>query len=183
MSEDLKKGATEGEKAAEFKKSFMEAAEFFKDFPERSEKMLESMFEASNAYLSKFITIGYASFFGIWALVRNEMTGGQALVTALFMLISVSLYVCNEIWHAIHWNALSGKWTAATGKGSAQKNVDNFQNLSKDVQAAMKAHGRMRPSIFRLILIFAALAVITMLFALITNLWALYVMDARFMKT
>lgn len=183
MAEDDQQSESPDRKLSATLKDLERLAESLKDFPERTERTMASLFEDSDSYLSKFIAIGYASFFAIWALVRQDMTPGQIFLTAVFMLISVTLYVFNEIVNAIHLNALSENWSKADANGNLQDRFDRFGDFSKRVTDQAKKYGRIRPFIFRLTLLFALLAVGTMLFALVADLWAAYVVDPRIVKS
>src|SRR5688500_7617814 len=60
--------------------------------------LLGQMLDRLMAVNGFFITAGYASFFGLWAMVRDEIPSAYVVSSSLWLLLSAALFVG---WHII----------------------------------------------------------------------------------
>ena len=73
------------------------------EFKERMENFVKSqlqLFESAQAY-SNAIIAGYAGFFGIWSLTKNNLTKNTVDVVAILIGLSLFIYVSWEIYGMI----------------------------------------------------------------------------------
>lgn len=59
-------------------------------------KLTSTMYDKSKAYTNLIIMAGYAGFFGLWSITKDNLTPKQVLWSALFLLISLSSFVFFE---------------------------------------------------------------------------------------
>jgi len=60
-------------------------------------KIFSALYEKASAYTQLIIVAGYASYFGIWALVKEYINSRSAIWSALLMSLSVTIFVFFEV--------------------------------------------------------------------------------------
>jgi hypothetical protein len=159
------------------------------ELPEKLIPLLKQAIDSGSQYVSKIITVGYASFFAIWAMTRTYMTPGQVLLTAILMLISVAVFVANEVWNVAMLNRVlqmgSGIPNLPPISQGKINNVTELDARTEAMAAALKtaqeglAHINVSTMRFqglrrwalRVALVFAIGAVSVMVYALVNDLW------------
>src|SRR5688500_7893421 len=63
---------------------------------ENRAKFLVELLEKAVSVNSFFITAGYGTFFGLWAILKDDLPRGYAAGAGLLLLISAALFV---FWH------------------------------------------------------------------------------------
>jgi len=77
---------------------------------EDQKQMLSTMYDRSHTYNSIILVIGYAGFFGLWTLVRDYISSGQALWGALLISISLIALIFFETYKMIFSSWLILTW-------------------------------------------------------------------------
>jgi hypothetical protein len=118
------------------------------------------------------ITIGYGSFFAIWALAKTHMEAGEVLLTALLMLLSVLLYIGNELYNALLFRKITDIMPSIEAADPAAINAwfDALKKWAEKSQWILARVNYLRPSIMWGALVFAVMAVAVMLWALLSCL-------------
>jgi hypothetical protein len=151
------------------------AAEAFAELPQKFEKVLAGTVDVANAYVSKMLTVGYATFFAIWALTKSYMSPAQVFLTALLMLVSVAIFVANEIFNITMINRVARALLSAeplkTYKDLAAK-VEGIETELRSLSATATRYRGIQSGSLYTTLAFACGAVLVMVYALLVGLWA-----------
>jgi uncharacterized membrane protein len=165
--------------------------EKFAELPEKLTVVVKQAIDAGSQYVSKIITIGFASFFAIWAMTRTYMSSGQVLLTALLMLVSVVLFVANEIYNVTMINRVvrvhgdlreppeTGSKITSVGQMDAlneqmKAKLADVQSGLENINTAMTRFQGLQRWALRVALLFAIGAVVVMVYSLIRDLWIAY---------
>jgi hypothetical protein len=66
--------------------------------------IIAGSYEKANAYTNLVILAGYAGLFALWQFTKDNLTRSQVLVSGLFLLVSIAIFVLFEIYKA-HYTA------------------------------------------------------------------------------
>jgi len=88
-------------------------------------KLASAIYDKTMAYTNLIIMAGYAGFFGLWSITKDNLTPKQVLWSALFLLISGSSFVFFETVKMIV-NA-----SFMLSRNSALKRIPGKQNLNE----------------------------------------------------
>lgn len=145
---------------------FKKLAEDMAALPDKVDRLMRSFFESAGSYVSKVMTIGYAGFFGIWAMTRTIMKPGPVLLTASLMLISISIFVANEIYNVSMLNKVA--------HGGGMEGIKGVTEHIGKLSATVRKYQGMQQWALRVTLAFACAAVLVMVYALVVDLWHVY---------
>ena len=141
-------------------------------------KLASALYDKSIAYTNLVIMAGYAGFFGLWSVTKDNLTPKQVLWSALFMVISLSSFVFFEVAKMIFNSCFM------LSKNSALKRLSGAQNLDEIIKI-FKEHDKTIESrsvkfahfwVFALIIIIptAVFGASILMYSFIVNLLALY---------
>ena len=65
-------------------------------------KILSETFERSTNYTNLLLVAGYAGFFALWQVTRDLLSRRQVVVSALLMLLSITIFVVYEIYRSLY---------------------------------------------------------------------------------
>jgi hypothetical protein len=63
-------------------------------------RIITSAYDKANAYTNLIIIAGYAGFFALWQMTKDYLGRKQALLSALFILVSLIVFIVFEIYKA-----------------------------------------------------------------------------------
>jgi hypothetical protein len=141
---------------------------------ERQERLASMLYDRANTYNSIVMVIGYASFFSLWALTRNDISKCQALWAAVLISVSLIGLVIFEtykmiftswiifIWKKLLIDTKPVDWNAA---------VENHKEFEKRVATANIWHIRIWIIQLSIIIPTGFLAAAIMLWAFLSALW------------
>ena len=141
-------------------------------------KLASAMYDKAIAYTNLVIMAGYAGFFGLWSITKDNLTPKHVLWSALFILISISSFVTFETVKMI----VNACFMFSTNKllkrlPDAQTEKD-FVNILKEYEKTVKSKNVKFCYfwIFALIIIIptALIGVSILMYSFIVNLLALY---------
>ena len=142
-------------------------------FPQM-ERMLLAFFQASSEHVRVVVTIGYASFFAIWALTAAYMSPGQRLWAAVLMIVSVGSFVANEIMNVVAFNRMGEAMREQIGSGKLSDQLREIQTFTTRMTKELQLIKRFRPSLLGTSLLSGLLALLVMVDALVSGLWMVY---------
>jgi hypothetical protein len=150
-------------------------AELIAELPQKTEDALSKMINSANSYVSKVLTIGYASFFAIWAMTRTLMTPMEVFSTALLMLISVAIFVANEIYNISMLNrcarALAVNDPLKTHDALGAKMAEIADRL-RGINLATTRYRGIQMGALVAAMATACAAAVVMVYALVSGLWS-----------
>lgn len=88
-------------------------------------KLLTTSYDRAAAYTTVIVFSGYAGFFALWQLTKDDITRDQALWSALLLLVSLTAFVCFEVGKMIYVSVQVFR------KARALESADNRQSLEK----------------------------------------------------
>lgn len=139
---------------------------------EAQKELLNKIFEQAQAYTNMILAAGYAGAFAIWALVKDELSSGQTLWSALLLSTSLISFV---VWELLGMVVRS---RSLIGIAKAVNDAENFQlrmaehQKSESLWAARYARIWVATVSVSVLTAFAAMAILVLAF--VTNLVALY---------
>lgn len=141
-------------------------------------KLASAIYEKAIAYSNLIFMAGYAGFFGLWSLTRNVLTTKQVLWSALFMAISVSVFVFFEVVNMIFTSCFMLSRNSAINKLSDAQDIESIIKLLREHDKTMKSR-QVKSSIFWvvtniIIIPTAILGASILMYSFIVNLLALY---------
>lgn len=71
-------------------------------FIEGNLKILSETFERSTNYTNLLLVAGYAGFFALWQITRDLLSRRQVVVSALLMLLSITIFIVYEIYRSLY---------------------------------------------------------------------------------
>ncbi len=92
-------------------------------------KLASAIYDKSMAYTNLIIMAGYAGFFGLWSVTKDDLTSKQVLWSALFMVISLSSFIFFEVAKMIFNSCFMLSRNSALKKLPAAQNVDEIINI------------------------------------------------------
>ncbi|MBW8000854.1 MAG: hypothetical protein FVQ80_02375 [Planctomycetes bacterium] len=92
-------------------------------------KLASAIYDKANAYTNLVIMAGYAGFFGLWTITKDNLTPKQVLLSALFLLISGICFVLFETVKMIVNASFMLSKNCALKKLSNVESVDDFLNV------------------------------------------------------
>jgi hypothetical protein len=141
-------------------------------------KLASALYDKSIAYTNLVIMAGYAGFFGLWSVTKDNLTPKQVLWSALFMIISLSIFVFFEVGKMIFNSCFMLSRNCALKKLPAAQNVDEIRNILNEHDKTTKSRGVKFTYfwVFALIIIIptALIGVSILMYSFIVNLLALY---------
>jgi len=106
------------------------------DFAEAQIKVNSGLYEKANTYTNLLMAGGYAGFFGIWALAKPYLDKTSALLAALLMSLSLTVFIGFEIYKTYLMTVQTRRLTLALFDGSAERSGEDFVANLKIFQAA-----------------------------------------------
>jgi len=76
-------------------------------------RIISGVYEKANAYTNLITVAGYAGFFALWQLTKENLTRTQSLVSALLMVVSITIFVIFEIYKAHYTSRLLRQYSEA----------------------------------------------------------------------
>lgn len=71
--------------------------------------MMSTAFDKSMVYSNAIMIAGYAGIFGIWSYVRDKITSNASVCIALFLGISISVFIAFELYKMVMYSISSMK--------------------------------------------------------------------------
>ena len=144
---------------------------------EDQKQMLSTMYDRSHTYNSIILVIGYAGFFGLWTLIRDHISSGQALWGALLISISLIALIFFETYKMIFSSWLIWTWQKNLIEielGQHYDFVERWNVFRAKLNTANLWHIRIWVIQLCIIIPTALAAAGVMLWAFISNLLQLY---------
>jgi hypothetical protein len=104
-------------------------------------KLASALYDKSMAYTNLIIMAGYAGFFGLWSVTKDNLTPKQVLWSALFMVISLSSFVFFEVAKMIFNSCFVLSKNSALKRLSGAQNGDEIINIFKEHDKTTKSRG------------------------------------------
>jgi hypothetical protein len=79
-------------------------------------QLLGALFEKLIAVNGFFITAGYGVFFGVWAIVKDDITAGDRILSCLWLLASAAIFVGWHVVGLMTMNAMIGGFAGRGGR-------------------------------------------------------------------
>jgi len=102
-------------------------------------KIASAIYEKAIAYIHLIIMAGYAGFFGLWSLTRNLLTTKQVFWSALFMTISVSVFVFFEVVQMIFTSCFMLSRNSVINKLSDAQDIESIIKLLREHDKTTKS--------------------------------------------
>ncbi|NIA07839.1 MAG: hypothetical protein GWP14_09460 [Actinobacteria bacterium] len=124
-------------------------------------KILAAIYDKATTYTQLIIIVGYASFFGIWSFVKGYISEKCVLWSAIFMSVSVTIFVLFEVCKMIYtsWFLLK--------RDSTLKNIQNMDDPQKILDALRRHDKQVQRTTVRWGKFWCWIIVPTVLFAVI----------------
>jgi len=103
-----------------------------KEFLDSQIKLASAIFDKAMAYTNLIIMAGYAGFFGLWSITKDNLTPKQVFWSALFLLISGSSFVFFETVKMIFNNIFMLSRNSALKRLPGEQNIDEIINILKE---------------------------------------------------
>lgn len=141
-------------------------------------KLASALYDKSIAYTNLVIMAGYAGFFGLWSVTKNNLTPKQVLWSALFMVISLSSFVLFEVGKMIFNSCFMLSRNCALNRLPNAQSIDDQINILNEHDKTTKSRGVKftRFWVVALIIIIptAVFGASILMYSFIVNLLALY---------
>ena len=95
-------------------------------------KLASAIYDKAMTYTNLIIMAGYAGFFGLWSITKDNLTPKQVLWSALFLLISLSSFVFFETVKMIVNACFMLSRNSALKRLPGTQNVDEIINILKE---------------------------------------------------
>jgi hypothetical protein len=129
-----------------------------------------SLFDKATAYTKLILGLGYAAFFTVWAGTHQRFSVRQAMISALFMMVSLVLYIIFEIAQTTVISYLGIDFARAVSAPSANIEAslreynERSAKLTRPLMAAWKI-------IFPLTVISGLCGAVVLISAFVVSLW------------
>ena len=141
-------------------------------------KFASELYDKSRAYTNLIITAGYAGYFGLWSVTKDNLTPKQVLWSALFMVISLCSFVFFEVYKMTLNSYFIISNNSALNKLSNAKDRDEYTKIKneRDRNIRLKNIKFTHFWVFALFIIIptAIFGVSILMYSFIVNLLALY---------
>lgn len=135
-------------------------------------ELITAAYSQAKAYFNMVIVGGYAAFFALWAFVKDELSSGQTLWSALFISVSLVAFVS---WEVLQMIASSN---SLLGISRAVNDPQNFIRLIQEYQEnEQKSAIRFRIAWIVQLCITVSTALIAagiLMYGFVIGLWRLY---------
>ena len=139
---------------------------------EARKKLLSSSYSKAGAYTNMVLGLGYAGFFGLWALTKEYLTNDQVLWAALLMLISLLTFILFEVYKSFYTSK------SLLGMARAMSDPQNFHQKilqwESENQTKTIRFGMIWSSVFWVTVITGIGGALILMYAFIVNLFTLY---------
>jgi hypothetical protein len=95
-------------------------------------KIASTLYDKSITYTNLIIMAGYAGFFGLWSYTKNLLTTKQVFWSALFLIISLSVFVFFEVGKMIFNSCFMLSRNSAINRMSGAKTIEGIISLLKE---------------------------------------------------
>ena len=135
-------------------------------------KIVSVLYDKSCAYTQLIIVAGYAGFFGIWSLIKEDISSKSAIWSALFLISSIAIFVFFEV----------GKMTYTSIVLWKRKSV--LENIKKQTQREeiLKIYNKYELEMGKLSIGFIKFWICTLIPTVLTALAALVILLYTFIK-
>ena len=100
---------------------------------EAQKELLSSSYSKAGAYTNMVLGLGYAGFFGLWALTKEYLTNGQVLWSALLIAISLFTFILFEVYKSFYLSqSLLGLQKAVSDPPNFRQKMLQWQSESNE---------------------------------------------------
>jgi hypothetical protein len=138
--------------------------EFGTQFPDRAA-----------AYVNRVLTIGYASFFAVWWLTREQIEPVLNLSIGICLVLSVGLFIGNECFNVIAFNRIPARMPKTPSTKSKPEEVVEFLGALSDTLSALNKAKTIRPWLLNTSIVLEGIGALILVGSLMHSLWMLYV--------
>ncbi len=141
-------------------------------------KLASAIYDKATAYTNLIIMAGYAGFFGLWSITKDNLTPKQVLWSALLLLISGSSFVFFETVKMIVNASFMLSRNSALKRLPDAQNVDEIINIfnehDKTAESRHVKFARVWVIALMIIIPTALIGISILMYSFIVNLLALY---------
>ena len=139
---------------------------------EAQKELLSSSYSKAGAYTNMVLGLGYAGFFGLWALTKEYLTNGQVLWSALLMAISLLTFILFEVYKSFYISqSLLGLERAVSDPQNFRQKILQWQSESHTKTIRF---GKIWSSIFWVTVVTGIGGALILMYAFVVTLFALY---------
>lgn len=139
---------------------------------EAQKELLSSSYSKAGAYTNMVLGLGYAGFFGLWALTKEYLTNIQVLWSALLMAISLLIFILFEVYKNFHISqSLLGLESAVSDPQNFRQKISRWKSES---HVKTIRFGKIWSSVFWATVATGMGGALILIYAFIVNLFKLY---------